>query len=189
MDALLLFPTKYVSAGDLQGCEVVVTIRQVAREKVENKDGTDLKGVMYFHEFEKGMILNKTNGERIMALYGRETDHWIGSRVTLYPSETDMQGKVVPCVRVREQAPRNDAPAGLAGARPTLNAVHAQQPVVAQPQAAGFNPNATVAPAGTGTGAPPPQHGPQHAQAQPHPAPGGGGVPPSEAGGGVPPTQ
>ena len=102
-----LFPSKYIAAHDLRGTDTVVTIKEVAIEELNGKDGgaTTKKGVMYFTEFERGMVLNKTNGRRIIALYGDETDKWIGQPITLYPSETDFGGETVPCIRVRTDAP------------------------------------------------------------------------------------
>jgi hypothetical protein len=66
------FPSNYLRAADLQGRNVTVTIDRVAMEDI----GGDHKPVLYFRGKEKGMVLNKTNGNNISAAYGDETDDW-----------------------------------------------------------------------------------------------------------------
>jgi hypothetical protein len=92
-----------LEAAELNG-DTLATIdsfekKQVGEEKVE-------KWVMFFKEFERGLVLNRTNTNRCIGLFGNETDDWIGKQITLYPSETDFAGKTVPCIRVRETAPK-----------------------------------------------------------------------------------
>lgn len=125
-----LYPSKYLAEHDLCGRDVVVTVREVLLEKIEgpNSNG-EPKGVVYFAEHPKGMILNRVNGNRIVAIYGEDTDGWIGGRVTLYPSETDFQGDTVPCIRVRKEPPMDAAPAGF----PNPNAAPVQRQPVTQP--------------------------------------------------------
>ena len=115
MDAKKLFPTNYICDDDLGDRDITLTMSTVKMEAMP--DGS-MKAVLYFHEAQKGMTLNKVNGSRIIAMYGSETDDWMGKRVTLYPSETTFQGDVVGCVRVRPtppaqqvDPPATDAPA------------------------------------------------------------------------------
>lgn len=103
MKANELCPAPHLEAADLNGQDVVVTIAKVAREKVGNEQVD--KGVVFFTEFPRGLVLNRTNVKRIIAMYGNETDVWVGKPVTLYPSEADYAGTVRPCIRVREKAP------------------------------------------------------------------------------------
>lgn len=96
------FPSKYLSAADLNGKEVPVTIENVVQEQM--RDGT-LKLVVYFEGKKKGLALNKVNANRIAARHGDETDEWAGIPVILYPDITEYQGKPVDCIRVRANAP------------------------------------------------------------------------------------
>lgn len=129
-----LYPSKYLAAHDLCGQEVVVTIRTVQLEMIDGSDDQAPKGVIYFHEHPKGMILNRINGKRIVGLYGEETTHWPSGRVTLYPSEAQYKNELVPCIRIREHAPPNEAPAGFPDPRmvhrqPAHAPAQQQQPV------------------------------------------------------------
>lgn len=91
------FPSNYIRAIDLKGRDVTVTISRVVMEDI----GGDTKPVLYFQGTSKGMVLNKTNANNIASMYGDESDAWSGRQITVFPSQTDFQGKSVPCIRVR----------------------------------------------------------------------------------------
>ena len=107
MQANDLCPSPHLEAADLADAEKVVTIRGVDFHDVGEERAK--KGVVYFQEFARAMVLNRTNLKRIVALHGNDTDSWPGKRITLYPSETDFGGRTVPCIRVREEAPKGKA--------------------------------------------------------------------------------
>lgn len=54
------------------------------------------KGVVYFHDIERGWVMNRTNVECLKAMFGRDTDAWPGRRITLGTEPT----KTGPGVRV-----------------------------------------------------------------------------------------
>lgn len=91
------FPSKYLQASDLQGQEVGVQMAGVATETI----GQDSRPVLHFVGKSKGLVLNKTNATMIALSYGDETDAWRGQAITLFPTETDYQGKRVACIRVK----------------------------------------------------------------------------------------
>jgi hypothetical protein len=101
LDANKLCPAPHIEAAELNGEEKVVTIKSVNFSEVGKEKVT--KGIIYFEEFDRGMVVNRTNLKRVIAHHGNETDSWVGKELTLYPSETDWQGQTVPCIRVREK--------------------------------------------------------------------------------------
>lgn len=103
MQATKLCPSPHLEAADLNGSEKIVTIKSVGFSLVGQEKQN--KGIVTFEEFDRGMVINRTNLKRVIGLYGGDTDIWIGKQITLYPSETDFQGKTVPCLRVRDKAP------------------------------------------------------------------------------------
>lgn len=105
------FPSKYLKASDLQDRPQRVKMNYVKIEEV----GEEHKPALYFIGKEKGIILNKTNANTIAELYGDDTEEWSDQEIEIYPSETDYQGKRVPCIRVR--APSRQAFAPNARAR------------------------------------------------------------------------
>ena len=103
------FDNKYIGAWSLKGRDVTVQIRKVDRVTLRNRQGTDIKPVIFFEGSQLGFTCNKTNAEAIANMYGNETDEWIGKRITLYPTQTQVGSKMVDCVRVRPQKPKAKA--------------------------------------------------------------------------------
>ena len=95
------FPSTYVKASDLQGRDVTLKIDRVVMEKV----GEDTKPVLYFQGTPKGMVLNKTNANRIADMYGFDTDRWLTQSISIFPTECDLRGDIVQCIRVRSHKP------------------------------------------------------------------------------------
>lgn len=110
------FPSKYLSAPDLNGGNARVVMQNVEIEKI----GDDTKPVLYFKGKQKGLALNKTNSKTIADVYGDEMDDWAGQEIILFPVMTDFQGKQVEAIRVRAPQPKdNPRPAARSAARPS----------------------------------------------------------------------
>ena len=92
-----LYGTNLV-AEDLVGREFQVTI--VNFEVQEMKDGKK-KGVIQFEGWPKGMVLNVTRKEDMKALYGNQTDAWIGKSIIIYCGTTSFQGKQTPSMAIK----------------------------------------------------------------------------------------
>ena len=101
MHTTTLFPSKFLKAGDLDAGPQTVAIREIAVEEIGQGQKRESKPVLYFQNREKGLVLNVTNTRAIEGAYGTETDEWEGKSIELFSTETDFQGKRVPCVRVR----------------------------------------------------------------------------------------
>lgn len=100
MNANEFCPAPHLEAADFQA-DTPVTIKGFGFSEVGEKK--ENKGVIFFEEYKRGMVINRTNLKRIIGHHGNETDNWVGKKITLYPSETDFGGKTVPCIRVREK--------------------------------------------------------------------------------------
>lgn len=109
MDAKAIFPSKYIKAEDLQGKSVTVQIANLEIEQIgKNKDE---RPVLYFRGKQKGLVLNKTNTNKICDILGSsETEEWFGQMIVLYPTEVEFQGSATLAIRVR--APSNGGIAG-----------------------------------------------------------------------------
>lgn len=91
---------------DLQGREPTVTIVRVVGGTITGNGGKkNKKPVLYFAGKDKPLAINATIGKTIEAMYGPNTEEWIGKRITLYTSTTEMGGETVSCIRVRPRAP------------------------------------------------------------------------------------
>lgn len=114
------FPSKYLKAADLKGTRITVKIDRIEAETV----GDDSKIILYFQGKEKGLVLNVTNKNMIVDLYGPETDDWTGQPIVLYEAMVQYQSKMVPAIRImgppRAQT-RPAAPADRAQGDPRSN--------------------------------------------------------------------
>jgi hypothetical protein len=98
------FPSKFLKASDLQGRTVGVVIERVDFEPVGQS--REMKPILYFADKEKGLVLNKTNANKIIQIAGStETEDWHGIRVAIYPTETSFQGDQVECIRIKAAPP------------------------------------------------------------------------------------
>lgn len=113
-----LFPSKYLRAADLQkpGIRLPVNVR-IARVTQEELGGDDrakeIKPVVYFHGKEKGLVVNRTNGDELAVLLGEETDDWPGRVVGLTVQRVRMRNdmvwglRIVAAVRPEQQQQQN----------------------------------------------------------------------------------
>lgn len=102
------FDRDYLYAFELAGKDCTVTISRVTAGELTALGGRkSKKPLCYFKESKSGkpLALNATNCRVIAALFGPDTDDWIGRQITLYPTETQMAGETVQCIRVRPQVP------------------------------------------------------------------------------------
>ena len=103
------FPSRYLKAADLDGSAVALTISHVEREEVGNEK--EQKPVLYFKDWTKGLVLNRTNAGAITAAYGDESEDWTGKPVEVFATTTQFRGTTVDCLRVRISSPgQSDEP-------------------------------------------------------------------------------
>lgn len=96
------FPSKWLKAADIEG-DTPVTINNVTMEDVGDDDR---KPVVWFREFDKGMVMNKTNANNVSEIYGPDSDMWIGRPMVLATAMVDFQGKSMRALRLYPP-PRN----------------------------------------------------------------------------------
>lgn len=101
-----VFPSKYLSAGDLlkfgeAGVRLVidrVTFEEVGRNK-------DRRAILYFKGATKGLVMNKTNWTRVEQSTGQnDTDFWPGWAITLYPTKVQYGDEMVDSIRIKPGA-------------------------------------------------------------------------------------
>lgn len=103
-----LFPSPYLTAHDVKE-KPTVTIKSFSKKTMKNKQGEEeIKPVIFFNEFEKGMVLNKTNANTIASLYGKVLDEWIGERITLQSVMVEAFGESSEAIRVMNIKPGVD---------------------------------------------------------------------------------
>ena len=95
-----LFPSRYIKAGDVIEPQIVA-IRELQVEEIGQGKDAENKPVLYFHNRQKGLVLNVTNCRAIEDAYGVETDDWPGKSIELFGTKVDFKGDRVDAVRVR----------------------------------------------------------------------------------------
>lgn len=104
MDYDELFPGRFLKSGEFKGRDVTLVIKGIRTEELpETSGGVRVRGIIAFGGTKKELVLNKTNGECLKALFGRDTAAWLGKRITFFPAPyTDhTTGEVGTCIRVR----------------------------------------------------------------------------------------
>jgi len=100
MDFDKLYPGRFLKAVDLDGKDLTLTISAVHLDELEGNRGKQTKGLVSFSDQPKALVLNRTNGLCLKAMFGRETDAWVGKRITLYPAPIQFEDADI-CIRVR----------------------------------------------------------------------------------------
>ena len=97
-----LFPSRYLSAPEMEGKQVEVTIESVELEKVMTDGRSEEIPVISFAGAKKKMALNKTNAKTISSQHGEDMDKWKGKKITIFPTTCSAFGaSKVPCIRVK----------------------------------------------------------------------------------------
>ncbi len=110
------FPSRWLKSGDIEdGTDLILTIKGVEIETVGQGEDSEEKPVLAFSESDKGLVLNKTNANTIAALYGPETDNWVGKRIAIFSTEVQFGSKMTVALRVRTKAPANKTVAATNG--------------------------------------------------------------------------
>jgi len=94
----------YLGAEDLpEDKDIPLIIEAVFKEMAFNpgsKKEVEV-GVLKFKDKSLKMILNITNSKAIAAVYGTETNKWIGQTIKLYRTTTRLGNKTVACLRIK----------------------------------------------------------------------------------------
>ncbi|MEK1886054.1 MAG: hypothetical protein AAAB35_00440 [Phyllobacterium sp.] len=102
-----LYPSKYLSAPDLNGKKVTVTIDHVQVEDFDDHGRVIKKPVVYFKNAVKGLVCNKTNFAAIVLITGKpNSDDWTGARITLVATMVSFNGKMTESIRVEKPEER-----------------------------------------------------------------------------------
>lgn len=107
----LLHPSEYVCAIELKGKDVTVTIRAVEFDALRKigqngiEDDKERVPILRFNESPKKLIINRTNENSLVVMYGNEAREWVGKRITLYPTKVKVGKGLRDAIRIREVIP------------------------------------------------------------------------------------
>ena len=116
-----VFPSKYLQAADFETPQDL-QIESLDLEMLEAQgEKPKEKGILTFTGLDKRLVLNVTNWDTLENLYGEESDDWSGKWITLYATTCRFGSKTVPCVRIKEEAPRRFDPPPIETATAEVN--------------------------------------------------------------------
>lgn len=98
VDISTVFQSKYLSANDIGDEPHLATI--TSWEYATMQDGVR-KIALNLREFDRPLVLNKTNARNIAAFLGNDTDDWSGKQIVMVTTLVDYQGSSVDAIRVR----------------------------------------------------------------------------------------
>ena len=82
-----------------------VTIKEV-RDELVGMD-QDCKPVMYLEEYDRGIVLNKTNAKAVVRVYGDDETTWPGKQLVLRTEPVSFKGETTNAIRMQAApAPR-----------------------------------------------------------------------------------
>lgn len=101
--------SKFLKKEDV-GQGVLVTISAVGQQNVAQEGAEpDMKATLHFHELDKPLVLNSTNGQIIAKITGKDEDierTWVGAQIVLYNDpNVSYAGKLTGGIRVRAPRP------------------------------------------------------------------------------------
>ena len=128
-----LLKSKYFRASDLETGPITLAIRTARKEMIGQGARAEEKGVLYFQNEERALVLNTSRVKFCFSKLGKTSGEWTGKQVTLTAIDTQYAGQptrgIVLSLPARPQASAAPDVAGnaeLAALRAKLAALEAQ---------------------------------------------------------------
>jgi hypothetical protein len=121
--------SKYLKADDLK-TEKKFRIKEATKELLGTVQ-KEKKLVVWFTNDERGLVLNKTNIKTLRAAFGDPVSGWKGKVIIIFPTMTEMAGKMVGALRVRIPPPKQAAATGNGQAAPSPSTAQPTPPAQA----------------------------------------------------------
>lgn len=101
------YESNYLGSWDLnEDKDTIATISKCVVEDVSNGKTSDKLLVLYFKQFDKGVVMNRTNLKAVEIVAGSSNPaDWVGVRVSLYIQMVKAFGETKPAIRIRNAAP------------------------------------------------------------------------------------
>jgi hypothetical protein len=96
-----VFPAPYLNADALDGKSPTLKIDRV---DVHTFDPEGEKPVLYFTGKDAGLVLNKTRAMSLKALFGSDTEEWVGKQVKLGQIPVNVNGQLRQSITIAKAA-------------------------------------------------------------------------------------
>ena len=104
MNRTAAFPSEFLKSDEVSSKGEIFEMDEVELREFQDPQTKEKsnKPVLSFSNSDKGLILNKTNWDRIVKKHGPESNKWKGKKITLYLEAVEAFGKVTDAIRVKE---------------------------------------------------------------------------------------
>jgi hypothetical protein len=98
------FPSKWLSAADLDGGPAVATIKVATLEPMKDFNGADTQKVaLYFTSKFRPLPLNRVNFDAVADIADSgETNDWPKTKIELFVTQETVKGKLTDVIRIRK---------------------------------------------------------------------------------------
>jgi hypothetical protein len=107
MNAKTMFPKELISGADVhdaKGKPIYLNATISGLKQIEVGPEKEKRWALTFAGTDRKLTLNVTNNDRLVDLFGGETDDWINQKIALHGDKATFGGKTVPAVRIEEAA-------------------------------------------------------------------------------------
>lgn len=107
MNANSLMPKELLSGADVydaKGKAIYLNATISGLKQIEVGPEKEKRWALTFSGTERKLTLNVTNRDRLVELFGAETDDWIGKDIALHGDKAIYGGKTVKAIRIEEPA-------------------------------------------------------------------------------------
>lgn len=102
LSEMLPSTSTFLKADDIpEGKAIHLFIDCVKRQVIKNDEGEVEKPVLYFAGKDKGLVLNRTNLDTLVKLFGDDADILNGREIVMYRTFANFRGQTVPAIRLR----------------------------------------------------------------------------------------
>lgn len=108
MNANTLMPKELISGADVhdaKGKPTYLAATIAGLVQIEVGPEKERRWALTFKGTNRKLTLNVTNKDRLIELFGAETDDWIGQKIALHGDTAKYAGKTVKAVRIEEPVP------------------------------------------------------------------------------------
>ena len=117
MNANSLMPKELISANDVydaKGKPIYLNATIAGLKQIEVGPDKEKRWALTFFGTDRKLTLNVTNRDKLVELFGAETDDWTERQIALHGDKATYGGKTVKAVRVEEPAAGAPELAGVA---------------------------------------------------------------------------
>ena len=104
------YQSRFMSGKDLEGQAMSVEIARVVEEQYYNRNSRQYEKdlVAYFTGREQGLLLKTERAKVLAAMFGEDTDDWLGKRIALVSKPRNIGGEIKDVIHIRPETKQTE---------------------------------------------------------------------------------